>query len=362
MSFIAENHFQLILEFYILMQIGVMLFLNIIPLSLSVVLLGGLIISVGMTILFGFDAISLFLPSLSINEFTHTFGPIAMFSIVTTLAAIYIMEYVGINTRSLKNLMLFLIIFIAIAGGMIHRDFLGMWIVGLFIGFFILSKSFRRKSVLTIRKVMIVFVLILVSFGFMEGLSRLLNLPIISPLLRIERIFNPQNVIPSLSMVIKNTALIGHNPATSFWGSLSSGFADGYVSLPIQLITSFGLPFPLFNGILVTRKDVIDYFTPGIFGFSYDFGYLTLFLIMVWCLSVLIIGLKMLSIYKEKREKGNKKLLGREALLIGSLVAFISQAWVGFFIMNRDINGTALVTFIFLGAMVMGHILMIKKN
>jgi len=57
-----------------------------------------------------------------------------------------------------------------------------------------------------------------------------------------------------------------------------------------------------------------------------------------------------------------KNLLGREALLIGSITAFISQAWIGFFIINRDINGTALVTFLFLGDMVLGHLFIIKKN
>ncbi len=83
---------------------------------------------------------------------------------------------------------------------------------------------------------------------------------------------------------------------------------------------------------------------------------------MLWILAVIIIGLKILKIYKEKREKGNKTLLGREALLIGSLIAFIGQAWVGLFIINRDINGSALVTFLFLSAMVLGHVLMVKKS
>jgi len=235
-----------------------------------------------------------------------------------------------------------------------------MWIVGLLIGFFILSKSFRRKSVLTIRRMMIVAVVVLVSFGFMEGLSRLLSLPLISPLLRIERIL--ENSLPSVAMVIKNTYLIGHNPATSYWGDASTGFADGYISLPLQLITAFGLPFPIFYGILVTKKDVIDYFVPGYLGFGYDFGFLAIVLILVYVVAVLLIGLKLISIYREKREKGNKTLLGREALLIGSLTAFISQAWVGFFIQNRDINGTALVTFLFLSAMVLAHLVMVKKN
>jgi hypothetical protein len=360
MPLIAQNHFQLIIEFGLMILIGVSFLINILPLSLSAVLLGGLIISVGMSLVFGFDAFSLLAPGLNVHEFTHPYGPIALLAVATSMAAIYIMDDVGINTRSLKTFLLMIIVFITLTGGLIHRDFLLMWIVGLFAGFFLLSKSFRRKSVLTVRRAIIVAVLIVVSFGFMEGLSRILSMPIISPLTRIERIL--ENSLPSVDMVVKNIYLIGHNPATSFWGSDSSGFADGYVSLPISLITTFGLALPIFYGILSNQKDVIDYFVPGIFGFGYEFGYLTLLFIIAWVLAVVVIGLKILQKYKEKREKGNKTLLGREALLIGSLTAFIGQAWVGFFIMNRDINGSALVTFLFLSAMVLGHLLIIKRS
>lgn len=360
MPLIAQNHLQLIVEFGLLLLVGVSFFLNIVPISLSAVLLGGLIVSVGMMLVFGFDTFFLLMPGLSAQEFTHPFGPIALLGVVTSMAAIYIMDEVGINTRSLKSFLFIIIIFITLTGGMMHRDFLLMWIVGLFLGFFILSKSFRRKSVLTLKRAIMVAVLVLVSFGFMELIARILSMPIISPLTRIERIL--ENSLPSVKMVINNTYLIGHNPATSFWGSESSGFADGYISLPITLITTFGLALPIFYGVLTNRKDVIDYFVPGIFGFGYEFGYLTLFFILAWILAVVVIGLKMLQIYREKREKGNKTLLGREALLIGSLVAFVGQAWVGFFIINRDINGSALVTFLFLSAMVLGHILLVKKS
>jgi hypothetical protein len=54
--------------------------------------------------------------------------------------------------------------------------------------------------------------------------------------------------------------------------------------------------------------------------------------------------------------------LGREALLIGSLTAFIAQAVVGLFLMNRTVNGMALLTFIFLSALVVGHIITVKKD
>ncbi len=360
MPLIAQNHLQLIIEFGLMLLLGVSFLINIVPLSLSAVLLGGLLVSIGMVVLFGFDAFSLLLPGIGIHEFTHPYGAIALFSVATSLAAIYIMDDVGINTRSLKTFLIMIILAITLFGGMMHRDFLLMWIVGLFIAFFVLSKTFRRKSVLTVKRVIMVGVVVLVAFGFMEVLSRLLSMPIISPISRIERILD--NSLPSIKMVIQNTYLIGHNPATSFWGAESSGFSDGYITLPISLITTFGLALPVFYGVLTNQKDVIDYFTSGIFAWGYEFGHIILILVLLAVLGVIIIGLKIMKVYKEKRERGNKTLLGREALLIGSLTAFMGQAWAGFFIINRDINGTALVTFLFLGAMVLGHVLMVKKS
>ncbi|MGB9200840.1 MAG: hypothetical protein WCB89_05140, partial [Methanobacterium sp.] len=103
------------------------------------------------------------------------------------------------------------------------------------------------------------------------------------------------------------------------------------------------------------------YFVPGIFGYAFDFGYIVLILLLAWCIFVIAIGLKILADYRDKREKGNKNYLGREALLIGSLTAFASQAILGLFIINRAINGTALITFIFLSGMVIAHIIMVKK-
>ncbi len=360
MLLIAQNNFQFIVEFAVLLTIGIMLLLNIIPLSLSFVLLIALVLSIGLSLLFGFDAISLISPNLTAHEFTHPYGALALFSIVTCLAAIYIMDDVGINTRSLRNFVILLIVLIALVGGTVHRDFLGMWILGLLVGFFILSKSFRRKSVLSIKRVGIVIITAVGAFGFFQAISQLINQPVLSPILRLDRL--DLNSVASITMVLQNTFLIGHNPASSYWGNATAGFADGYISLPINLITLFGLPYPTFYGILVSKKDVIDYFVPGIFGYGYDFGYILMFLFVAYIIAVLIVGLVMLRLYREKREKGNKSLLGREALLIGAITAFISQAWVGLFIINRDINGTALVTFLFLGAMVLGHLLIVKKN
>ena len=130
----------------------------------------------------------------------------------------------------------------------------------------------------------------------------------------------------------------------------------------MSFILLFGLPFPLFYGVLVTKKDAIDYMLPGIFGYSFDFGYLGLIALVGFTLFTIIIGLMVLREYRAKREKNNKKYLGKEVLLIGSLTAFIAQAIVGMFIFNRSINGTALLTFIFLASLVISHVISLKRN
>jgi hypothetical protein len=163
-------------------------------------------------------------------------------------------------------------------------------------------------------------------------------------------------------MVLENATLTGHQVGACYWGDGCLGGSDGYLSLPISLITLFGLPFPLFFGILVTKKDTIDYMLPGIFGATFDFGYLALFFLLIWFVGVVVVGTMMLRTYRTKRENGDKGCLGREALLIGSLTAFIAQGLVGLFIMTRSINGTAMLSFLVIGAMVLGHLFFIKNK
>ncbi len=126
------------------------------------------------------------------------------------------------------------------------------------------------------------------------------------------------------------------------------------------MITALTLPLPIFYGVLSNKRDIVDYFLPGIFGFTFDFGYLGLIFLLILCTGVIFVGFKILAEYCEKRENGNRNYLGREALLIGALAAFSAQAIIGLFVQNRSINGLALVTFIFLGAMVLGHVLTVK--
>lgn len=359
MPFIAQNHFQFILEIGAMLFVSIIFFLNLVPISLSIVTFISLLFSAGFTLIFGADLILLFL-SFGQNEFTHPLGPIALLAIITCIASLKIMEESGVNVKGLKNFVYVLLIGITIFGALMHRSFLLLWIVGLFIGFLILSKSFREKSFLTLRRIFMLLGIGVVGFASLEIISYVLNMDVFSPLLRIGRI--EENSIPSIRMVLNNTQLIGHTPESSYWGSEGTGFADGYISLPMSLILTLGLPFPVFYGLLVTKKDIVDYMLPGIFGYAFDFGYLTLIGLVAFTIITIILGLKMLTVYRNKREMNNKQYLGKEVLLIGSLTAFSAQALIGLFIFNRTINGMALLTFIFLAAMVLAHVVSLKRD
>jgi len=359
MPFIAQNHFQLILEVGLILFSIIIFTINLAPISLSIITFISLALSVGFTALFGVDILLLFL-NFGQNEFTHPFGPIALLAIITALASLNVMEESGVNVKGLKNFIFALLIGVTIFGGLMHRSFLFLWILGLFIGFFIISKSFRQKTFLTTRRILIFLGMGAVGFAILEILSVLLHMEVFSPLLRIARI--EENSLPSFKMVLHNTQLIGHNPESSFWASEGTGFAEGYISLPMSFILLFGLSFPLFFGILVSKKDMIDYMLPGIFGYAFDFGYLVMIGLIIFTIITIVLGLKMLVSYRKRREMNNKKYLGKEVLLIGSLTAFITQALVGLFIVNRTINGTALLTFIFLAAMVLAHAVSLKRD
>ncbi|MEE1117576.1 hypothetical protein [Methanosphaera sp.] len=360
MSLIASSHLMFILEFAILMHIGVLLLLNFIPLNFSLVFVLSLILGVGITVIFGIDAACLILPMFNHHEFTHPYGPLAIMVVVTSWSIIPVIEDQGSKTSNIKLLVMLITAGITLFGAIVHRDFLIMWALGLLVGFLIISKNFKRESsYLNIRNVALVIVGMLLLFGLMEGLSQLLGMEIISPLSRIDRMSN--NQLSSLKLVIQNTNLLGHTANATYWGNAGLGNGDGYISLPLTFITLFGLPLPLFYGILVTKKDVVDYFLPGIFGFGFDFGYLFLIVMIIWIISVILIGIKVLNKYRQQRERGNKKYLGREALLTGSLSAFIAQTILGLFIITRTINGSALVTYLFLSAMVLANVVTTKR-
>ena len=358
MLLIAQNHFQLIIEVGLILLATMIFVLNLVPLSLSVVTFLSLFLSFGFTALFGADLAFLVISS-SQHEFTHPFGPIALLAIITALASLKVMEESGVNVARLKRIVYLLLVGITVFGGAMHRSFLLLWFVGLFIGYTIISKSFRQKSILTMKRILVFFGTGLVAFGVLELVANISGMEIFSPMLRITRL--AQNSIASLKLVVENTWIIGHDPTSSYWIN-SSGFADGYISLPMQFILLFGLPFPLFFGLLVTKKDTIDYMLPGIFGYAYDFGYLTFIVLLLIVLVTIVVGLKILADYRRKRESKNRKYLGKEVLLIGSLTGFISQSIIGLFLFNRTVNGMALLTFMFLGSLILAHTVTIRRD
>ena len=317
MMLIAQNHLQLILEVGAMLFVTLVFCLNLIPLSLSVVTFLSLFLAGGFTLLFGADILLLIISS-SQNEFTHPFGPIALMAIVSAFASLKVMKSSGVDVRPL------------------------------------------RKVVFTLKRILMFFGAALAGFFGLEIVARITGMTIFSPLLRLGRI--EQYSSSSIKMVLNNIQLIGHNGAASFWGTEGTAFAEGYITLPMQLIIFFGLPFPLFCGVLVNQKDTIDYMLPGIFGYGFDFGYLGLVGLIVFVLGTIIIGLKILTMYREKRENNNKKYLGREVLLTGALTAFIAQALIGMFIFNRSINGLALLSFIFLGALILANVVTLKSR
>lgn len=355
-----QNHLQFIIEVAILIYAGVILFFNIITIPLSMVLFLFLILTVLIAALFGIDAAFLFLPYVSHHEFTHPFGPLAVFAWVTLMASANLLSEVDIRSSSIKALAIILFGIIAISGGLMHRSFILLWLVGWLMGTIIMSKSFKRSSKITPKRIGAVIIATLAAFGILELLAKIFNQPVLSPLLRLTRL--EEFAIPSLKMVIQNTTLWGHVQSTCYWGASCLAGSDGYISLPMSLVYLFTLPFPLFAGVLVVKKDVIDYMLPGIFGLAFDFGYGVMFLILIWAIIIMGIGFYTLRKYRSKRRNGSRRYLGREALLIGALAAFIAQTIIGLFLFNRTINGSALLTYLFLSALVLAHIVTIKNR
>ena len=333
--------------------------LNLIPLSLSVVTFLSLFLMGGFTLLFGADIFLLIISS-SQAEFTHPFGPIALLGAVTALASLKVMKESGVDIRPLRRFVILFIAGITVFGGLMHRSFLLLWILGLFIGYIIISKSFREQTILTGKRIVMFLGIAVAGFVSLELLSRITGMTVFSPLLRMGRI--EQYSLTSIKTVLNNIQLIGHSGNASYWGAEGTAFAEGYITLPMQLVLFFGLPFPMFFGILVNQKDTIDYMLPGIFGYGFDFGILGLAGLMLFVLGTLLIGFKILTVYREKREKNNKKYLGREVLLTGALAAFSAQSLIGVFVFNRTINGMALLTFMFIGALILANVVTLKSR
>lgn len=358
--FIAQTHLQLIIEIAILIHTFFIIAFNMMAYPLSIVLFLSLLLSFLLFGLFSVDTMLLLLPNFSHFEFTHLLGPIAIFSWVTLFAATNMLDEVNIKSKSIKTVTTLLFLGIAITGGLMHRSFLLLWILAWIISKLITSKNFKQTSKLDFQMFLKVIGVGVMAFIALEILSQILHNPVFSPLLRISRL--ETNSLPSVKMVIDNIVLLGHVQGSCYWGANCLGGADGYITLPMSLISYFGLKMPLFFGTLVVKKDYVDYFLPGIFAYGFDLGYLGLIFLLAWVLGITIIGLFILRKYREKRESGSRAYLGREALLIGALVAFISQALIGLFLFNRSINGSALLTFLILSALVLCHTVRTRRT
>ena len=153
MLLIAQNHLQLIVEVAIMLFVIWVFTLNLIPLSLSVVTFLSLFLMGGFTLLFGAD-IALLVISSSQAEFTHPFGPLALLGTVAAFASLKVMKESGVDIRPLRRFVILFTIGITVFGGLMHRSFLILWILGLFLGYLIISKSFREKTVLTGKRIL----------------------------------------------------------------------------------------------------------------------------------------------------------------------------------------------------------------
>ncbi|MDR0913086.1 MAG: hypothetical protein LBM96_10860 [Methanobrevibacter sp.] len=358
MALIAQNHFQFILEIGAIVFALVFFVLNFLPMTISIITFVALAAMGLFAFFFGLDLLSLFTSS-GQSELTHPFGPVVLLFTIVALASLKIMKNSGSNVFGLNRIVWILIGAITLFGALMHRSFLLLWLVGLFIGYFILNESFREKTILSFKRILLFLCGGAILFGLLELVSQVLQMTIFSPLARISRI--ESNSISSIKMVFENLQLIGHNGNASFWGTDGTAFAEGYIALPASFILFFGLPFPLFFGYLITQKDTVDYMLPGILGYGFDFGFLGFLVLILFVLATIFIGFKILYIYREKRENNNRRYYGREVLLIGSLTAFIAQALIGLFIFNRTINGSALLTFLVIAAMVWAHSISFKR-
>jgi hypothetical protein len=358
--FIAQNNLQLIIEVAVIMHLGILLLFNVVALPLSMVLFLGIVLTSLIAAMFSVDAIILLLPFLNHHEFTHPFGPLAVFGWVTVAAAASLLSEVGIKSTSIKTLTIILFFVIAVAGGIMHRSFLILWFLGWAFGYLIMSKSFKRSTKIT-RKSVIGFTIAGVgAFAVLEIMSQILNKAVLSPMLRVSRLEHYS--IPSLKTVLTNTNLLGHVQGSCYWKAECLGGADGYIVLPMTFIQGLGLPYHLFYGVLVVKKDYIDYMLPGLFAVAFDAGYVGLLFLMGWIMLVTITGFFILRKYRAKRKDGSRIFLGREALLIGALAAFLSQSIVGLFIFNRSFNESALLAYIVISALVMAHSVTLKRS
>ena len=77
---ITDNHLEFIIGIALLIYVGVLLIFNLIVIPLSLVLFISMFLKIILAALFGIDTIFLFFPYVNHHEFTHPFGPLAVFA------------------------------------------------------------------------------------------------------------------------------------------------------------------------------------------------------------------------------------------------------------------------------------------
>ncbi len=75
MALIAQTHLQYIIEIAVILQLAVIFILNLAPLGLNLIMLVAMVVALGFALMFGVDALFLFIPGFSHSEFTHPTGP-----------------------------------------------------------------------------------------------------------------------------------------------------------------------------------------------------------------------------------------------------------------------------------------------
>ncbi len=364
MYIVPYNTGEALLDFFLMTHLTIPPFLAYANITVQRVLVLCMLTLLTLLGLFSMDALSIFLP-VPRHEFTHPFGPIALMAWATARYLLQILENSGISAVQRTKIYYNLIwILIGITGGVVHRDFFLSWLICWLFVEHVVTKYVGSTRLGTVVRTMAEKrkKVIIMGTGFgaavyavLEILAKVLNKPVLSPSLRIYRF--TKYTLPALDFIKKYTRFIGHSTKGLPPGYHWRGFGDGIVTLPIGYLMAFRLDVPTLHGTLVVKKDLIDYMLPGLFAWTFDFGYLGPLILCLWIGSTVYVGASMLNNYIKIRSTRVTRFVAREALLFGSLTAFSIQSLIGAFLFSRAMNSFALATFTFLSAMIWAHVL-----
>jgi len=361
---VPHNTGEALLDFVVMTHTLIPLTLAYSTVTIQRVLSLSIFTLVVMALLFSVDVLSLFLP-MPRHEFTHPFGPLTLAAWASARYLVGILESRGISaarrTRPVLNL---LWLYVGMVGGLMHRDYLLSWFLCWVGTEYLIARYLEgetrvgalamRAARMSRRTIAAVSVIAVGFVAMMEALARALNKPVLSPVVRVQRF--AEYTVPGLDLILKNAHLIGHStkplPAGYHW----RGFGDGFVTLPVGYLVMFNLDVPTLHGALVTRKDLLDYMLPGVFVWAFDFGYIGSLLLSLWVGLTLYVGSRCLARYIKMHQcEFSSRIVAREAMLFGCLIAFAVQSLIGAFLFSRAMNSFALATFTILSAAIWGH-------